>query len=125
MGGLGYLIVNIGINQRFPDRHAGGVGLVVILSVIIDAALLFGQRRLTPWSAARGGRGRRAVIEFLGEVLAWYTDPAQWTGRDTLPQMILGQILLAATSLAVAMAIALPIGLYIGHTDEAPGSRWR
>jgi osmoprotectant transport system permease protein len=54
MGGLGYLIVNIGIKQRFPTATLVGVALVVILSVIIDAALLFGQRRLTPWSAARG-----------------------------------------------------------------------
>jgi osmoprotectant transport system permease protein len=54
MGGLGYLIVNIGISQRFPTATLVGVTLVVVLSVIIDAALLFGQRRLTPWSAARG-----------------------------------------------------------------------
>jgi osmoprotectant transport system permease protein len=61
------------------------------------------------------------VIEFLREVLAWYTDPAQWTGRNTLPEMIWGQILLAAASLAVAVAIALPIGLYIGHTGRGAG----
>ncbi|HEY7847551.1 MAG TPA: ABC transporter permease [Candidatus Limnocylindria bacterium] len=61
------------------------------------------------------------MIEFLGEVLAWYTDPAQWTGRDTLPQLIFGQVLLAAASLAVAMAIAVPIGLYIGHTGRGAG----
>jgi len=54
MGGLGYLIVNIGIKQRFPTATLVGVALVVILSVLIDAVLLFGQRRLTPWSAARG-----------------------------------------------------------------------
>jgi osmoprotectant transport system permease protein len=35
--------------------------------------------------------------------------------------MIFGQILLAATSLAVALAIALPIGLYIGHTGRGAG----
>jgi osmoprotectant transport system permease protein len=61
------------------------------------------------------------MIEFLGEVLAWYTDPAQWTGRNSLPEMIVGQVLLAATSLAVAMAIAVPIGLYIGHTGRGAG----
>ena len=55
MGGLGYLIVNIGISQRFPTATLVGVGLVVILSVIIDAVLLFGQRRLTPWSTAQAG----------------------------------------------------------------------
>jgi len=61
------------------------------------------------------------MIEFLGEVLAWYTDPAQWTGRNTLPELIFGQILLAATSLAFAVGIALPIGLYIGHTGRGGG----
>ena len=61
------------------------------------------------------------MIDFLREVLAWYTDPAQWTGRDTLPEMIWGQILLAAAALAVAVAIALPIGLYIGHTGRGAG----
>ena len=61
------------------------------------------------------------MIDFLGEVLAWYTDPAQWTGRNSLPEMIVGQILLAAAALAVAMAIALPIGLYIGHTGRGAG----
>jgi len=61
------------------------------------------------------------VIEFLREVLAWYTDPSQWTGRDTLPQLIFGTVLLAAISLAVAMAIAVPIGLYIGHTGRGAG----
>ncbi len=54
MGGLGYLIVNIGIKQRFPTATLVGVALVVVLSVIIDAVLLYCQRRLTPWSTARG-----------------------------------------------------------------------
>ncbi len=85
MGGLGYLIVNIGIKQRFPTATLVGVALVVVLSVIIDAVPAL---RAAPADAVVGGaRGlrRRAVIDFLGEVLAWYTDPAQWTGRNTLP----------------------------------------
>jgi osmoprotectant transport system permease protein len=54
-GGLGYLIVNIGINQRFPTATLVGVGLVVALSAVVDWGLLVGQRRLTPWSQARVG----------------------------------------------------------------------
>ena len=54
-GGLGYLIVNIGINQRFPTATLVGVGLVVALSAVVDWGLLVGQRRLTPWSQARIG----------------------------------------------------------------------
>jgi osmoprotectant transport system permease protein len=53
-GGLGYLIVNIGINQRFPTATITAVVLVVALSALIDWLLLLGQRRLTPWATARG-----------------------------------------------------------------------
>ena len=61
------------------------------------------------------------MIEFLREVLAWYTDPAQWTGRDTLPELIFGQVLLAASALAVASALGQPNGRDIGHTARGAG----
>ena len=54
-GGLGYLIVNIGINQRFPTATLVGVLLVVALSAVVDWGLLAWQRRLTPWARAREG----------------------------------------------------------------------
>ncbi len=53
MGGLGYLIVNIGVQQRFPTATITGVGTVVLLSTIVDLGLLAVQRRLTPWAKAR------------------------------------------------------------------------
>jgi osmoprotectant transport system permease protein len=52
-GGLGYLIVNRGINARFPTATLTGVALVVILSAILDGLLFLLQRRLTPWATAR------------------------------------------------------------------------
>ena len=55
LGGLGYLIVNIGINQRFPTATLTGVVTVVILSTIVDVALVALQRRLTPWARAGDG----------------------------------------------------------------------
>ena len=65
------------------------------------------------------------MIEFLGEVLAWYTDPAQWTGRNTLPELIFGQILLAATSLAVGdghRPADRPV--HRAYRARRAGSRW-
>jgi osmoprotectant transport system permease protein len=53
MGGLGYLIVNIGVQRRFPTATITGVVIVVLLSTLIDLALLALQRRLTPWAKAR------------------------------------------------------------------------
>lgn len=53
MGGLGYLIVNIGISRFFPTATLTGVVTVVALSVVVDAALLWLQGRLTPWARTR------------------------------------------------------------------------
>lgn len=54
MGGLGYLIVNIGVERRFPTATITGVVTIVLLSTVIDLALQLLQRRLTPWARARG-----------------------------------------------------------------------
>ena len=53
MGGLGYLIVNIGVTRRFPPATITGVLTVVVLSTVVDLLLLALQRRLTPWAQAR------------------------------------------------------------------------
>ena len=53
MGGLGYLIVNVGIQRRFATATITGVAVVVLLSVVIDLLIFELQRRLTPWSRPR------------------------------------------------------------------------
>jgi osmoprotectant transport system permease protein len=53
-GGLGYLIVNTGINRFFPTSIYTGVVLCVLLAVVADLGLLGLQRWLTPWARARG-----------------------------------------------------------------------
>jgi osmoprotectant transport system permease protein len=53
MGGLGYLIVNIGIERRFPTATITGVVIIVLISTIADLGLQAVQRRLTPWAKAR------------------------------------------------------------------------
>jgi osmoprotectant transport system permease protein len=61
-------------------------------------------------------------MELLGEVLAWLTDPAQWTGRDAIPVRIGEHVLMSGISLLVGVAIALPLGLAIGHTRRWTGA---
>jgi osmoprotectant transport system permease protein len=53
LGGLGYLIVNSGINRFFPTSIYTGVVLAVALAVVADLLLLGLQRLLTPWSRGR------------------------------------------------------------------------
>jgi osmoprotectant transport system permease protein len=55
MGGMGYLIVNIGVQRRFPTATITGVVIVVLLSTAVDLGLQLLQRRLTPWARARAG----------------------------------------------------------------------
>jgi osmoprotectant transport system permease protein len=57
-------------------------------------------------------------MSFLGEVAAWFADPARWSGSNSIPLRAWEHVSLSAVSLAVAVAIALPVGLFIGHTNR-------
>jgi osmoprotectant transport system permease protein len=52
----------------------------------------------------------------LAAVVAWFGDPAHWTGTNGIPNRLLEHVLISAASVLVATAIALPLGLAIGHT---------
>ncbi|MEO8510426.1 MAG: ABC transporter permease [Chloroflexota bacterium] len=53
LGGLGYLIVNGGINRFFPTSIYTGVVLAVALAVVADILFVALQRHLTPWARNR------------------------------------------------------------------------
>ena len=57
-------------------------------------------------------------MEFIGEVIAWLTDPASWQGSNGIGVRTWEQIVLSAGALVAALAIALPLGLAIGHTGR-------
>ena len=48
----------------------------------------------------------------------WLADPAHYQGRDAIQTRILEHVELSALAVAIACAIALPIGLYLGHTGR-------
>jgi osmoprotectant transport system permease protein len=52
----------------------------------------------------------------IGETIAWLTDPAHWTGPSGIPVRVAEHLALSLTALAIATAIALPLGLWVGHT---------
>ena len=60
-------------------------------------------------------------MDFLGEVAAWFTDPASWSGRDAIPARIGEHLALSGVSLLAGLAIALSLGLFIGHTRRWAG----
>ncbi len=50
-GGLGALIIQ-GINQFFATPLVIGAVLSIVLAIVLDGALVFIQRRVTPWTRA-------------------------------------------------------------------------
>jgi osmoprotectant transport system permease protein len=57
-------------------------------------------------------------MSLIQETVAWLTDPANWSGPNGIPVRMTEHIAISAVSLVIALAIALPIGLYIGHTGR-------
>jgi len=57
-------------------------------------------------------------MSVVNGVLAWLTDPAQWSGPDGIPVRTLQHLWYSLLATAIAAAIALPIGVYIGHTGR-------
>jgi osmoprotectant transport system permease protein len=57
-------------------------------------------------------------VNVVNEVLAWLTDPAQWSGPDGIPVRTLQHLWYSLLATAIAAAVALPIGVYIGHTGR-------
>ncbi len=51
-------------------------------------------------------------------VIAWFADPMNWTGPDGIPNRLLEHLQISSSAIGLALLIALPIGLYIGHTGR-------
>jgi osmoprotectant transport system permease protein len=57
-------------------------------------------------------------VTVVNQVLAWLTDPAQWSGPDGIPERTLQHLWYSLLATGIAAAIALPIGVFIGHTGR-------
>jgi osmoprotectant transport system permease protein len=57
----------------------------------------------------------------MGDIVGWFLDPANLTGSTSIQQRLLEHIILCAAALLTATLIALPVGLYIGHTRRFAG----
>lgn len=65
-------------------------------------------------SAFTSGNG----LPGLDRVPVWFNDPANWWGPDGLVAHIRQHVVYTALIVVLAIAIALPIGLLIGHTGR-------
>jgi osmoprotectant transport system permease protein len=55
------------------------------------------------------------MIEVLQGVIAWFSDPANYRGEEGVVNRLVEHLLLTGTATLVAVAIGLPIAVWLGH----------
>ena len=51
-------------------------------------------------------------------IVRFLTDPANWTGATGIPNRLQEHLLICVLAVILAAVIAIPLGLYIGHTNR-------
>jgi osmoprotectant transport system permease protein len=54
-------------------------------------------------------------MDFLGDVVDWFRDGSHWSGEDGVIHRLAEHVQISLVSLLIAAAIALPIGIVLGH----------
>jgi osmoprotectant transport system permease protein len=57
-------------------------------------------------------------MNLLGDVARWFTDPAHYQGTDAVQTRILEHLAVSGLAVLVGLLVALPLGLYLGHTGR-------
>ena len=52
----------------------------------------------------------------LREAVRWFSSAPHWSGPEGVPTRMLQHLEVSVTAVSIAAAIAIPLGLYIGHT---------
>jgi osmoprotectant transport system permease protein len=54
-------------------------------------------------------------MEFLGDLVAWFLDPENWTGPAGIPSRMWEHVQISVVATVAAAAVALPPALWLGH----------
>jgi osmoprotectant transport system permease protein len=60
-------------------------------------------------------------MSVVSDTADWFADPSNWSGEDGVPHRLLQHLGYTALTVAIAAAIAIPLGLWIGHTGLLRG----
>ena len=60
-------------------------------------------------------------MNLIDQALAFLTDPMNWTGATGIPQRMLEHLGYTALTMALALIVAVPLGLWVGHTGRGSG----
>jgi osmoprotectant transport system permease protein len=57
-------------------------------------------------------------VNIFEAVARWFSEPAQWNGPGSIPARLAEHLGYTALALVIAAVVALPIGMYVGHTGK-------
>lgn len=57
-------------------------------------------------------------MNLVEAAITWLADASHWAGAAGIPNRMLEHVLLSGGALAIAAAIAVPVGIYVGHTGR-------
>ena len=69
---------------------------------------------LDPSDATRGAD----LMDLVSQTVGWLAEPAHWAGPNGIPTRLLEHLAISNASLLIAIAIGLPLGLWVGHTGR-------
>ncbi|MGF1663701.1 MAG: ABC transporter permease [Kineosporiaceae bacterium] len=58
------------------------------------------------------------MIDTLAGLVDWFADPANWTGPRAVPTLLAQHLQITVLTIAVAAAIGLPLGTWLGHVGR-------
>jgi len=57
-------------------------------------------------------------VSFILQVASWLAAPEHWVGSDGIPTRLAEHLLISGVTAAAAILIALPLGIFFGHTGR-------
>lgn len=60
-------------------------------------------------------------MNLFAEAGQFLTDPANWTGATGIPQRMLEHVGYSVLTMVIALVIAVPLGLWVGHSGRGGG----
>ena len=60
-------------------------------------------------------------MSVVNDTIDWFADSAHWAGEDGVPHRLVQHLGYTALTVVIAAAIAIPVGLWIGHTGRLRG----
>ncbi|MDO5619041.1 ABC transporter permease [Kocuria sp.] len=61
-------------------------------------------------------------MNLLGGMWQWLTDPVNWSGSGAIPSRIVEHMAYSGIVMVVTIAVAVPLGLLVGHTGRGAGA---